>query len=153
MNVIFEACKNIRYHGIKKVIILNGHGGNTPAIRLVGFRVRDDLNMKVAAFSYWELLPDRILNEILEEKIVPGHAGEFETSTAMVIHPDLMRKDIIPRGGTIPQHLPYAILNEEEISPDGVEIDSSLGTPEKGKFILNAIIDELEKYLLRFIET
>lgn len=159
MNVVFEVCVSLKRHGIRKVIILNGHGGNFPAIRLVGYRVRDELGMKVAAFTYDNILPHRIASEVLKEKVdratgmggVPGHAGEFETSTALVIHPQLVRRDLIPKGArTPPAFLRYMILDIHEFRPDGVNIDASLGTREKGKILLDAIIDELEKYLKSF---
>jgi len=152
MNVIFDICKSLRHHGIDKVLILNGHGGNTLAVRLVGFRVRDELKMKVAAFSYWELLDPAFMEKIIEEGVYPGHAGEFETSTAYIIHPELIREDLIPKGGEKPPHLKFMILNQEEVCPEGVEINSSLGNPEKGKKILDALVNELESYLKKFIE-
>ncbi|MCX8188988.1 MAG: creatininase family protein [Nitrososphaeria archaeon] len=152
MNVIFEVCKSLRKHGIGKVILLNGHGGNVPALRLVGFRIRDELKMKVAALSYWDLIPKDFLEKILEEDACPGHSGEFETSIALVIHPELVRKDLIPKGGKRPSYLKYMILNQEEVCPNGIDLDPSLGNKEKGEKILKAIIDELEKYFLKFAE-
>jgi len=161
MSAIFEVCKSLRRHEIKKVVILNGHGGNEPAIKLVGYKIRDQLAMKVAAFSYWQLLPQRIIDEVLEEKRhappdqgeIPGHAGEFETSIAFVIHPSLVRRDLICEWtGKLPQYLKYAILNVQEYRPDGVNLNPGLGTLQKGEIVLTAIIDELEKYLKSLIE-
>ena len=161
MNAVFEVCKSLRRHGIKSVIILNGHGGNAPANLLVGQRIRDELAMKVAALSYWDLLPQRVVDEMSEEKRgaptghggIPGHAGEFETSMAMVIHPNLIRTDLIPKyTGTVPEYLEYMILNIEEKRRDGVNLDPSLAALEKGKILLNVIIDELEKYFKSFME-
>ncbi|MGB9726960.1 MAG: creatininase family protein [Nitrososphaeria archaeon] len=150
MNVVFEACKSLRKHGIDKVILLNGHGGNIPAIRLVGFRIRDDLNMKVAALSYWDLIPKEVLKFLSED--CPGHAGEFETSIAFAIYPELVRKDLIFKAGTRPKYLEHMILDQEEICPAGVDLDPSLASREKGERLLEIIVGELEKYFLKFIE-
>ncbi len=152
MNAIFEVCKSLRKHGICKVILLNGHGGNVPALRLIGFRIRDELKMKVAALSYWDLIPKDLVEKVLEEDACPGHSGEFETSIALVIYPELVRRDLIPKGGTRPSYLKFMILDQEEICPDGVDLNPSLGSREKGEKLLEIIIDELEKYFLKFVE-
>lgn len=152
MNAIFDVCKSLRKHGICKVILLNGHGGNVPALKLVGFRIRDELKMKVSALSYWDLISKDFLEKVLEEDACPGHAGEFETSIALVIHPELVRKDLIPKGRTRPLYLKYMILDQEETCPNGVDLDPSLGSADKGEKLLKIIIDELEKYFLKFIE-
>ena len=152
MNMIFDMCKSLRHHGIDRVLILNGHGGNRSAIRLVGFRIRDELRMKVAAVSYWELLKPDFVKEIVEENIYPGHAGEFETSVAYIIHPELMRDDLIPEAGEMLPYLRFMIMDEEETSPGGVWHNPRLGSPEKGRKILDALVDELEIYLKKFME-
>jgi len=151
MNVVFDVCKSLRRHGIGKVILLNGHGGNIPAIRLVGYRIRDELDMKVAALSYWDIIPKEFLEKFLVEAC-PGHAGEFETSIALVIHPELVRKDLIFKPGARPKYLEHMILNQEEIYPAGVDLDPSLASREKGEKLLEIIVGELEKYFLKFIE-
>jgi len=153
MNAVFDVCKSLRRHGIKKVILLNGHGGNVPAIRLVGYRVRDELNMKVAALSYWDLIPKDFLARVLEEDACPGHAGEFETSIALVMYPELVRGDLMPKGGARPKYLEHTILDIEEMCPQGVNLNPSLGCREKGEKILDAVVGELEKYFIKFAES
>jgi len=152
INVIFDICNSLRRHDIEKVLILNGHGGNRPGIRLAGFRIRDELGMKVSALSYWELLEPSFVEDIVEEKRYPGHAGEFETSTAYIIHPELMREDLIPEAGEMLSYLKFMILNEEESSPGGVWHDPRLASPEKGERLLDALVDKLENYLKKFID-
>lgn len=72
-------------HGIKKLILLNGHGGNNfkNIIRELSFHFPDIF----VSWVNWYQICD--WNEYFDE---PGdHAGEMETSAMMHIRPDLVR--------------------------------------------------------------
>jgi creatinine amidohydrolase len=160
INVVLDAIESLYRHGIKKFVVLNGHGGNRGAIRLIGFKAKKEFGVKVAALSYWDLLSKDVAEEILVEernnkdKIVPGHAGEFETSTAMVIHPELIRHDLIFEwDGTLPEFLEHEILYFEDYRPNGVARNPSLASKEKGEKLLQNLVDQLVQYLNLFIKT
>jgi creatinine amidohydrolase len=78
--------------GCKRLLLLNGHGGNEDAMRVVATELVSErrLGMAVAAASYWTIGREAV------ERLPfagPGHAGHFETSCVMAVRPDLPRLD------------------------------------------------------------
>jgi creatinine amidohydrolase len=73
-------------HGARKVVFLNGHGGNINALSRVGI----DLNRKgglSAILNWWLITP------ALNEKWAGGHAGAHEASTVMAINENYVYLD------------------------------------------------------------
>jgi creatinine amidohydrolase len=77
-------CKSFAYHGFKRIVIVNGHGGNSAVLELVSRRAILETDALVAPLVWWNLL--RIDPEFLpsvRESVFPGgtgHACEVETS-------------------------------------------------------------------------
>ncbi len=71
-------------HNIDKLIIVNGHGGNSfqPIIRELSLEYPDTI---ICSVNWWKICNE---NEFFEQ---PGdHAGELETSSMMAIAPELV---------------------------------------------------------------
>ncbi len=79
-----DVCKSFAYHGFKRIVIVNGHGSNTPLLEFAGRKTTLETDAVVAWFMWWNLLnvnPDFISS--FRESVFPGgagHAGEVETS-------------------------------------------------------------------------
>ena len=86
--MVREILLSLRHHGIRKVVILNGHGGNdfTPLVR----QMQCDTDIHVFVCNWWNVGKDRYA-EIFEKP--DDHAGEFETSVALELYPDLVDLD------------------------------------------------------------
>ena len=96
--VLFDSVESLIRHGVKNVLIYNGHGGNTPPIagamdqwRYFLKRNFADVNLQFA--SYWDLIPRDFLFEHMQTDIIPGHAKEFETSIALALFPQNVRPE------------------------------------------------------------
>jgi len=76
--MVREIIVSLRAHGIRKVVIINGHGGNDfkPLIR----QIQTDTNVFVFLCDWWKVGEDRY-NQIFTKK--DDHAGQMETSVAM----------------------------------------------------------------------
>lgn len=158
ISVLYDVAHSLKRHGLRRLIILNGHGGNTPAIQLLLRRLRDELGIEAVAINYWLLIPD-ISREVIESKI-GGHAGEFETSVALIVHPEKVRKDKIgePNLKRIP--LPYSNpgdearvlmpVNWEEYTENGVLGFPSLASEDKGKKLFEAIVSRVKEFIEEF---
>ncbi|MEM0361529.1 MAG: creatininase family protein [Sulfolobales archaeon] len=85
MNYLYDLIKSIMRCGIKKVLILNGHAGNSDALKVVARRVVNDVggDSLVIVTSWWELVGD-VINEVFESKFF--HADEIETSIAIALN-------------------------------------------------------------------
>lgn len=82
--VLHDIVTSLYHQGIRRLMIVNGHGGNVfkPMIRDLAVELPD---MQVSAGEWYKALPAR---EYFDE---PGdHADELETSVMMHYHPDLV---------------------------------------------------------------
>ncbi|MBK9168357.1 MAG: creatininase family protein [Bryobacterales bacterium] len=85
--VCFEICDSLKQHGVQKILILNGHGGNVRPLRESLPEFRQKLGIQIEFNSYWDAYTKDIVNKHMESGVAPGHAAEFETSLAMAAFP------------------------------------------------------------------
>ncbi len=86
-----DMCRSLHRNGARKVIFLNGHGGNREALTRAGRNVRD-LGMLIAIVEWWSI-GRRLMAELFPE---PKGAYLSELAVAIAIH----GKDIVDlRGG------------------------------------------------------
>ena len=93
-------CDEIGRNGFRKIVIYNGHGGNT---HLLNYLIQAGLSERKPYALY---LPDRpssrdnrgLWEDLLETK-VHGHACECETSITLANYPNLVKMDYL-RGRT-----------------------------------------------------
>ncbi len=88
--MVKDVLKSINYHGFKKIIIVNGHGGNSSSIMNAISDVNDDLDMVCTMFEWWR--DEEIINSVFG---VPSaiHADAIETSTIWAARPDLAKEE------------------------------------------------------------
>lgn len=129
--VIYDAVESLARHGIRNILILNGHGGNSASIKAsldqwrLHFKLMDPgLNLHFA--SYWDLIPVDFLHKHMKTRVIPGHAKEFETSLAFALIPDQVRQTAM----------------REHTDPDPME-----ATAEKGSLFLKEAISRTVEFL------
>lgn len=87
--------------GWRRVLVVNGHGGNQPAVRMVVERLRRSCpDVLVWGFDYWDAAFD-----VLDERGVAhpggmGHADVLETSAVAARWPHLLGEEREPDGYT-----------------------------------------------------
>jgi len=89
--ILEESCNELSRNGIKKIILLNGHGGNGSFLQ---FFCQSQLSSRrdyiVVLFQESsDQAMDKEINSLKKAKL-DGHAGEEETSMMSVIRPDLV---------------------------------------------------------------
>jgi creatinine amidohydrolase len=96
LSVLFDSVESLIRHGVKNVLILNGHGGNNVPIQGVIDQWR--LFFKLSApqanllfCCYWDWLPQKFQERYLKADQIPGHATEFETAFALALFPENVR--------------------------------------------------------------
>ena len=94
IDLVCNIARSVMRHGIKKLVIINGHGGNISALEIAVRRIADE-GMDVILINPWELITD-VIEKTLESKIW-GHACEFETSVILAIDESVVRKEKIPK--------------------------------------------------------
>ena len=93
---VFDHVESLARGGLRKIVILNGHGGNTRPLASVMDRFRERIpQVDLRFFSYWDLLPDEAPLTILHTRSAPGHAQEFETSALKYIAPCKVHAELV----------------------------------------------------------
>ena len=85
--VVYEICESLQVHGVKRILILNGHGGNEEPLAGAVSGFREKLGINVQFDSYWAAYTPEIIRKYMESNRAPAHAAEFETSFAMAAFP------------------------------------------------------------------
>ena len=142
--------------GYKRILVLNGHGGNIDtmhvALRRLQPRYRDRI---LSAASYWEIAERELAALVEGPRKTMGHACEFETSMVMALRPELVRTNEIRND---PENVDAALrglylADDMEMRTDhGAVGYPELATAEKGRKFLDAAIGrtaEVVEALLR----
>jgi len=100
LSVVFDAVDSLVRHGIKNVLILNGHGGNrAPVYGVFGqwqkYLDREHEGVSLRFNNYWDVLSNEFVNGVQKIPGFPSHAREFETSFTMHVHPENVRTEAI----------------------------------------------------------
>jgi creatinine amidohydrolase len=140
--------------GIRRLMLLNAHGGNSPLMTIVATEARIRFNMLVVATSWTRFgVPDGVISP--EDKAFDIHAGEIETSVMLALRPDLVRaetvRDFHSRQVEFLQsfkHLraygPHAFgWKMSDLNPDGAAGNASRATVEKGEALLSHAVSGL----------
>jgi creatinine amidohydrolase len=90
MQLLQETTDEMARNGCKKVVIVNGHGGNE---HLLPYFAQTQLEKKRDYVVYVIGLMDRATGGPPKKTTMDMHAGEGETSLTMVTHPDLVHMD------------------------------------------------------------
>jgi creatinine amidohydrolase len=117
--------------GPDAIVLVNGHGGNTDALREVAARLTRDEVARVAPFTWFEAVG--------EHSSDMGHAGALETAFLRHEHPDLVHEDRIDearengsdRWGDWVSGVNLAV-DSDEFSENGVVGDPSEGDADRG---------------------
>ena len=136
-------------NGIAKFVIVNGHGGNGPALHFAAQLINRDAHIFTCVDSGETSDPDV---EALATTPNDIHAGEIETSTAMAIRPELVQmkqaKTFVPSFSS--RYLDFGskrsvdwYVRTAKISPSGVLGDPSAASREKGEQMWKLMVEHL----------
>jgi creatinine amidohydrolase len=133
--------------GVKKLVIVTSHGGNSAAMMLVAQDLRASLGMLVVTTSWSRFgAPDGLFST---DELRHGiHGGAVETSIMLARHPDLVRSDAIadfPSAGAAmegqyrrlstqrPAPLAWQI---QDLNASGAVGDATQASAEKGEQLI-----------------
>ena len=146
-----EVCRCVFESGFKKLLIVNGHGGNQSCLQTVVNELAAQYDYRAVLLRYWDPVGKEI--RAIRESVSGGmgHAGEFETSVMQYVRPELVHNERIKEypparidryydpdlqaGNPIWQYKTF-----DTYSPDGNIGQPHLASPEKGeKFFSTAV--------------
>ena len=139
-----ELCGHVFSAGVRRLVILNTHGGNVPVIDLLARRLRARhgvlaVTASVHRFGY----PDGVFTP--QERTHGIHGGDIETSLMLAFRPDLVRmnkaRDFAPFSRDMEER--FAILRanhpvgfgwmSEDLETSGAMGDAARASAEKGE--------------------
>ena len=157
--LIDDVLDSLAHHGLRRVVVINGHGGNIDALRLAARTARRDRGMLVASLM-WAVIAADASAEVARSSAY-GHACEVETSVALAVAPDRVHLDQI--GSPAARHSvdeltdpPRATVDEpvwlHEWSDDGALGDPRLATEEAGRQVVDMVIERALGFARRLSE-
>ncbi|WP_421725812.1 creatininase family protein [Bauldia sp.] len=134
--------------GVRKLIVVNAHGGNVPMVDIVAreLRVRHDILVVATA---WARFGQPVGTSEPEEDLYGIHGGDIETSMMLHLRPDLVRMeqatdfrstqlDFIDEFDHLRGHGPVQFgWKAQDLNPHGTVGNAAAATAEKGKAVVD----------------
>jgi creatinine amidohydrolase len=160
ISVLGDLVASLATIGFKHVFLLNSHGGNDEAIRIVTRDAAREHGISVAAASYWTIAWEPLQTFFKETDLqigrVPGHAGGFETSLMLAIAEELvlmdrrppLRTDVVPVKD-IKQRV-YIQRPGNSVGQSGYSDDSRNASKSVGEEAIEIIVEEVARTIHEF---
>lgn len=164
-NIVKDVCTSLMEHGVKKIIFVNGHAGNSSILDILARDIRRENKIMVGKIDLWQSLSLKFKEELYGENVkLLGHGGDPITSVIKYLRPQDMRMDLLKESDRVKEWEAFTIDNisktkikdtdvgiyydMDEITKQGVMGDPYIGDSEKGEKIVNKLID----YCVEFAE-
>lgn len=130
-----ETVASLAHHGWDRVVVVNGHGGNVPALEEVCARIVRHDAVYAVPFTWFEGVDEHASDM--------GHGGPLETALLRCVAPELVREDRIEearegaaeRWGEWFSRVNLAV-DSAEFTENGVVGDPAEGDAERGEELL-----------------
>ncbi len=154
VQVVCELLRCLHRHGARRVLLLNGHGGNehpngTVAQTLVH---EEGLDMVIAHASYWIIASEALVAAGAHDVAprFPGHAGGFETSVTLALRPDLVKLDARRAPLSALNPTAHAVEPRAFARAGGTSDDASGADAKIGRRLVEAAVGAVADYLVTF---
>jgi creatinine amidohydrolase/Fe(II)-dependent formamide hydrolase-like protein len=162
--LVYDIGVSAARNGVRKLVIINGHGGNSPALNYAAQMINRDAHIFVCVDTgeTSDVDVDRVV-----ETPNDVHAGEIETSTSLAVRPHLVRMEraepAVPQFSS--RYLDFTgkrstpwYAHTRKISTSGVMGDPTRASAAKGQKIweimvahLVALVEDLKRMTLEEI--
>lgn len=141
--------------GYRRIVLLNGHGGNEDLARQAAREVTAEYPAVIAAVGYWTLAWGRLVQVATRHGLgpVPGHAGAFETSLVAHVAPQYAdvsaarRSEPPPWPPEHPLSLPWMEVHGWIAAIDGHSDGVQHTDAAVGAEALEAVVDAAAEFL------
>lgn len=146
-----NVCDEMARHGVKKIILLSGHGGNRYFLPLfVQTLLEEDRD-----YCVYYATPKAEGTDGVLETAETGHACEAETSTSLYINGELVQMDDVPaepfsslrRNAELREAGAYSPMDWYAMYPRMYVGDASKATAEKGQRLNEARVEGLVRII------
>ncbi len=162
----YEIGVSVRRAGLRKLVILNSHGGQIQVMQIVARQLRIDHDMLVACLSWGQLgLPEGLIDPAERQHGI--HAGELETAVMLALRPDLVvmdeARDFVPLSKREANRFPILMglgaagygWQAQDVDDSGAAGNAAAADGERGQQVIDhvagrlvALLDEVSRYPL-----
>jgi len=145
---VTDITQSLDRQGIRRLLIVNGHGGNYVLGNLVQHAASLPGGIRIGLFPTREDWNEaRAAAGMTSDSHQDMHAGELEVSILLAAFPDVVREGWDQDDHTADDRRHLALLGMSAYTKTGVIGRPSLGTPEKGRAALDHLVDAAEDVL------
>jgi creatinine amidohydrolase len=150
MLVVRDLLTSLSRHGFRRVMILNGHGGNiAPVQSAIAETCHRITDTKIKFFSWWE---KEEIRSLIEEIFGDGeghHGTPSEISIVMYLYPALVQDRDFPVQPPVNRKYATNYIRFRELFPDGsINSNARLASGEKGERVYKRCIEVYSKEML-----
>lgn len=151
--LVYDIGMSLAHNGIKKLVILNGHGDNAPTLKNAAQMINRDAKIFICVET--GETSDVDLYKLIETHN-DIHAGEIETSTTLAIRPELvdMDKAVDHTLDLDNEYLDFTsvrgvswYVHTKRLSASGVMGNATLATREKGEKMWAIMIRKMADFV------
>jgi creatinine amidohydrolase len=157
LDLLKDMVENFLFHDFRRIVLVNGHGGNIVPGQQAMFEVRQKYRQRrdlvLLSATYWTLgsKPQKSDGSFVQDHM--GHACEWETSMMLRIRPELVGDYKAVKA--VPQGDPFEPASRGWITKDRSE-PGHIGQPaeasaEKGELLFRLFADDVAGYLERIV--
>jgi creatinine amidohydrolase len=153
-SIVLDVCTALVRHGARSLVIVNGDFGNQAPLKLAAREANERLGFSVLIVDY-PGLPAAAAQVCETPPAGPGfyHADELETSVMLAVAPQSVRMErAVAEYPAFPPTYPAAFAGLETISTSGVFGDPRAATADKGRLLLDRLIDEATTLVQAFLD-
>lgn len=159
--VLLDVAASLHAHGIGRILVVNGHGGNQHVLNTASMKMRRDLGVRMV-YTLWPTVGGAAftgkMRDLIKGKRV-GHACVLETSMMMHLRPDLVRDKALTEGemqppiyGDAPTAGIDGFVYWNELTANGAFEGAPDATAEAGEIITAAALEKIAAFVMRFAE-
>lgn len=163
MAVVEDVVGSLVAHGFRRILVVNGHGGNGGVIDVLASTLghKHYGAARIVTLTYFALARDAIARQRRSAAGGMGHACEFETSLIQHLRPDLVKieraQTLYPDPGS--DYLTTDLIGSQavrvyhdfaDLSATGTLGDPSLASPEAGEAFFAASVAALADFIADF---
>jgi creatinine amidohydrolase len=162
--------ENAAQMGLRKIVLINSHGGNGPALQMVCLQLRKRFAMLAVTTNWMRFgLPEGWMSP--QEQALDIHAGCIETSLMLALHPDKVKRDACTNFSSRQHDLQKQFRHlraygpvsfgwmAQDLNPQGAMGDASRATADFGRAIIAhqaraflELLDDMRRFDLTWLK-
>jgi len=156
IEAVKDVCRSLGSHGFRNILIVNGHGGNTDALRIATHEIAGEISARVYLVEWWDLVPDVIVKLFTAPFY---HACETETSMVLALDQRVdvpkAKSSVPPESSRFVKHDFMAtgpkvyepLMDMRTLTQTGAVGDPTKASAEKGKELLDAVLERFANFI------